>query len=221
MSYRQLAWAAGIGFSLLIAIIQPWNHTDTVVTTHDIDGEHRPAKPAPDDQNEAGVIIDQTPFAMPVASAAPPKLPGIETEIDFTAVYTALFSANPQARSDALDLIAQQPEIFSSQDRYTVRLEDMTADYQPEVAEQAALVLMQLMGTRARVEATIPLTSAAWTAARTTLPEMAVSVAPDFVSDEAIDAELTNEAAPLADTRPVTLPDRARMTMAADTAVSP
>ncbi len=217
MNYRQLAWGAGAGCLLLAAIFQPWHHTDTTITTRGIDGD--PAQHTPDGQGAARIVIGQSHAAIPAADTPPSISPAAETDIDLNLVYTELFNADPQTRGDTLAIIAQRPEVFSNEDRFALRLEEMTEDHEPAVAEQAALVLVQLMG--ARVEDEIPPSSAAWVAARTTFPETAVTVAPDYQSEAPIDADPTREAVPLSDTRQATIPDHTRMTMAADAAVAP
>ncbi len=221
MNYRPLAWVTGAGFLLLIAIIQPWNHTGPAVTARDLDGGLHPAQRAPDEHGDARIVISPSPAITPAPDATPSIPPAAEVDFDPDAVYIALFSADPQERGGALDRIAQRPEFFSSQDRFNARLEAMTADYEPAVAEQAALVLVQLMGSRARAEDETPSTTMAWEAARTTLPETTASAAPDFVSDEAVDAELTNKSIPLPSVHQTTMPDHTRITMAADAAVTP
>lgn len=220
MNYRLLAWGTGAGFLLLIATIQPWNHTGPAVTARDIDGGHHPTQRAPDEHGDARIVISPSPAITLATNATPSIPPAAEVDLDPDAVYIALFSADPQGRGGALDRIAQRPEFFSSQDRFNARLEEMTADYEPAVAEQAALVLVQLMGSRARAEDETPSTNMAWEAARTTLPETTTSTAPDFVSDEAAD-RLTNASPSLPDTHQIAVPGPTRMTMAADEAVTP
>ncbi len=107
-------------------------------------------------------------------------------DLNLNTVYTALFNADPRERGGALDLIAQHPENFATQDQFSARLDEMSTDSDAAVAEQAASVLAQLLAWRAINEGEVLPTAAAWAAARTTLLEPPASFMPEGESVEDI-----------------------------------
>lgn len=81
--------------------------------------------------------------------------------------YLALFSADSGERAAALDRVAARPDRYYSQEAFTSRLLEMSADADADVAERATRVLTELIGRRVIEEDRTPPPVLAWEASRT------------------------------------------------------